>query len=74
MACKTTPLHGKDLLTEKMLAEGQSGKTPLTAHSETVFTMEGTGVEFLKDEKGAITAMIEHWVEGDRKYVRLDHR
>jgi hypothetical protein len=57
-----------------MLAEGQSGKTPLTAHSETVFTMEGTGVEFLKDEKGAVTAMVEHWVEGDRKYVRLDRR
>jgi hypothetical protein len=57
-----------------MLAEGQSGKTPLTAHSESVFTMEGTGVEFLKDEKGAVTAMIEHWVEGDRKYVRLDRQ
>jgi len=57
-----------------MLAEGQSGKTPLTAHSEAVFTMEGTGVEFLKDEKGAVTAMIEHWVEGDRKYIRLDHQ
>jgi hypothetical protein len=36
--------------------------------------MEGTGVEFLKDEKGAVTAMIEHWVEGDRKYVRLDRQ
>lgn len=57
-----------------MVAEGQSGKIPLTAHSETFFTMEGTGVEFLKDEKGSVTAMIEHWVEGDRKYVRLDRR
>ena len=56
-----------------MVAEGQSGKTPLTAHSETSFTMEGTGVEFVKDEKGSVTAMIEHWVEGDRRYVRLDH-
>jgi hypothetical protein len=57
-----------------MVAEGQSGKTPLVAHSETFFTMEGTGVEFLKDEKGSVTAMIEHWVEGDRKYLRLDVR
>ncbi|MBV8841978.1 MAG: hypothetical protein JO307_04120 [Bryobacterales bacterium] len=57
-----------------MVGEGQSGKTPLVAHSATFFTMEGTGVEFLKDEKGAVTAMVEHWVEGDRKYVRLDNR
>ena len=57
-----------------MVAEGKSGKIPLVAHSETFFTMEGTGVEFLKDEKGAVTAMIEHWVEGDRKYLRLDLR
>ena len=56
-----------------MIGEGQSGKVPLMAHSETFFTMEGTGVEFLKDEKGAVTAMVEHWVEGDRKYVRLNH-
>jgi hypothetical protein len=57
-----------------MVAEGRSGKIPLVAHSKTFFTMEGTGVEFLKDEKGKVTAMIEHWVEGDRKYLRLDHR
>jgi hypothetical protein len=56
-----------------MIGEGQSGKVPLMAHSETFFTMEGTGVEFLKDEKGAVTAMVEHWVEGDRKYVRMNH-
>ncbi len=55
-----------------MIAEGQSGKTPLTAHSETAFTMEGTGIEFVKDEQGAVTAMIEHWVEGDRRYLRLE--
>ena len=57
-----------------MLAEGKSGKVPLVAHSETYFTMEGTGIEFLKDPKGAVTAMIEHWVEGDRKYLRVDRR
>ena len=57
-----------------MVAEGQSGKIPLVAHSETFFTMEGTGVEFVRDEKGAVTAMVEHWVEGDRKYVRVDRK
>jgi hypothetical protein len=36
--------------------------------------MEGTGVEFLKDEHGAVIAMLEHWVEGDRKYVRLNRQ
>jgi len=55
-----------------MVAEGQSGKIPLVAHSEAFFTMEGTGVEFLKDDKGAVSTMIEHWVEGDRKYLRLN--
>jgi hypothetical protein len=27
-------------------------------------------VEFVKDPKGAVTAMIQHWTEGDRKFVR----
>ncbi len=53
-----------------MVAEGQAGKVPLTAHSETLFTMEGTGVEFVKDSKGTVSAMIEHWVEGDQNYKR----
>lgn len=57
-----------------LVGEGKSAKVPLVAHSDTYFTMEGTGVEFLKDEKGAVTAMIEHWVEGDRKYLRIDRR
>jgi hypothetical protein len=57
-----------------MVGEGQSGKIPLVAHSETFFTMEGTGVDFAKDEKGAVTAMTQHWVEGDRKYLRVDRR
>jgi hypothetical protein len=37
---------------------------------ENSFTMEGTGVEFVKDAKGAVTAMIQHWVEGDRYFAR----
>jgi len=53
-----------------MVAEGRAGKIPLIARSEDTFTMEGTGVEFVKDAKGAVSAMIEHWTEGDRNYAR----
>ena len=53
-----------------MVAEGQAVKIPLVAHSESSFTMEGTGVDFVKDTKGAVTGMIEHWTEGDRNYPR----
>jgi hypothetical protein len=40
------------------------------ARSENSFTMEGTGVDFVKDANGAVTAMIQHWTEGDRNMVR----
>ena len=53
-----------------MVGEGRAVKIPLVAHSETSFTMEGTGVDFVKDAKGAVTGMIEHWTEGDRNYPR----
>jgi hypothetical protein len=53
-----------------MIDRGGPGKIPLVAHSEVSFTMEGTGVEFVKDAKGAVRAMIEHWVEGDRYFAR----
>jgi hypothetical protein len=49
---------------------GGGGEIPLIAHAENNFTMEGTGVEFVKDAKGAVTAMIQHWVEGDRYFAR----
>jgi hypothetical protein len=49
---------------------GGAGKIPLIAHTETSFTMEGTGVDFVKDSKGAVIAMIQHWVEGDRYFAR----
>jgi hypothetical protein len=52
-----------------MIDQGGAGKVPLIAHSENSFTMEGTGVEFVKDTNGAVTAMVQHWVEGDR-YAR----
>jgi hypothetical protein len=47
-----------------------AGKLPLIEHSENSFTMEGTGVEFVKDAKGAVTAMIQHWTEMDRYFAR----
>lgn len=49
---------------------GGGGKIPLIAQTETSFTMEGTGVEFVRDSTGAVTAMIQHWVEGDRYFAR----
>ncbi|MGB6945505.1 MAG: hypothetical protein WBE37_24115 [Bryobacteraceae bacterium] len=49
---------------------GGGGKIPLIAQTEKSFTMEGTGVEFVTDSTGAVTAMIQHWVEGDRYFAR----
>jgi hypothetical protein len=54
----------------RLMIDSGSGKIPLVADSENGFTMEGTGVEFVKDAQGAITAMIEHWTEGDRYFPR----
>ena len=62
----TVSLEGNRL----MIDVGGTGKIPLVAHSENTFTMIGTGVEFVKDPKGAVTAMIQHWTEGDRNLVR----
>jgi len=47
-----------------------TGKIPLIAHSESNFTMEGTGIDFIKDEKGSVTGMVQHWAEGDRYQAR----
>ncbi len=54
----------------RLMIDPGSGKIPLIAHSETSFTMEGTGVEFVKDATGAVTSMVQHWTEGDRSYAR----
>lgn len=54
----------------RLMINPGAGKIPLVAHSETSFTMEGTGVDFVKDAKGTVTAMIQHWTEGDRNYAR----
>lgn len=53
-----------------LMIDAGAGKVPLVAHSDTSFTMEGTGIEFVKDKNGAITALLEHWVEGDRYFAR----
>ena len=47
-----------------------AGTIPLIAHAENDFTMEGTGVKFVKDAKGAVTGMIQSWSEGDRYFAR----
>ncbi len=47
-----------------------SGRIPLIAQSATSFTMEGTGVEFVKDSAGKVTGMVQHWNEGDRNFPR----
>jgi hypothetical protein len=43
-----------------------AGGIPLVAHGENSFTMEGTGIEFVKDASGAVIALVQHWAEGDR--------
>jgi hypothetical protein len=55
---------------DRLVINPGAGKLPLIAHSENSFTMEGTGVDFVKDAKGAVTAMIQHWSEGDRYFAR----
>ena len=49
-----------------LMIDPGAGKIPLIAHSESSFTMEGTVVDFVKDAKGAVTGMVQHWTEGDR--------
>jgi hypothetical protein len=54
----------------RLMIDPGAGKIPLMALSEKSFTMEGTGVEFVKDSKGAVTQMIQSWTEGDRFFPR----
>jgi hypothetical protein len=47
------------------------GKTPLFAQSETVFfTTIGPLIEFVKDDLGTVSHLIERGVEGEQKAVR----
>ena len=54
----------------RLMINPGAGKVPLIARSENTFTMEGTGVEFVKDAKGAVTTMVQHWTETDRYFTR----
>ena len=53
-----------------MIDPGGSGKIPLIAQSENSFSMEGNVVEFVKDAKGEVTGVVQHWTEGDRFATR----
>jgi len=54
----------------RLVIDPGAGKLPLIAQGENDFTMEGTGVKFAKDAKGAVTGMIQSWTEGDRYFAR----
>jgi hypothetical protein len=64
------PVAAISLEGSRLMIDSGNGKIPLVAHSESSFTMEGTGIDFVRDAKGAVSDMIEHWTEGDRDYVR----
>ena len=49
-----------------MIGPGGMGKIPLIAISENSFSMEGNVVEFIRDAKGEVTRIVQHWTEGDR--------
>ena len=53
-----------------MIDPGGMGKIPLVAMSEKSFSMEGNIVEFIKDEKGDVSKVVQHWTEGDRTATR----
>jgi hypothetical protein len=54
----------------RLMIDPGTGKLPLIAHGENDFTMEGTVVAFVEDAKGAVTAMIQRWNEGERRFPR----
>jgi hypothetical protein len=53
-----------------MLNQDGAGNIPLFAHSETLFTQEGTEIEFARDSQGAVLSLTQRLVEGDRVAVR----
>jgi hypothetical protein len=59
------------------LEEGQlaieqngAGRIPLFAHSETLFTQEGTEIEFIRNGDGVVTGLVQRYTEGDRLFTR----
>jgi hypothetical protein len=53
-----------------MINTDGAGKIPLIAQSESRFSMEGTLVDFIRDEHGTVTGYVQHWSEGDRYATR----
>ena len=53
-----------------MIDPGGMGKIRLIAMSPTSFSMEGNIVEFIKDAKGTVTEVVQHWTESDRHASR----
>jgi hypothetical protein len=49
---------------------GGGGKIALPAETETMFSVLGTKIEFVKNDQGAVTHLITHAVEGDFKSIR----
>jgi hypothetical protein len=61
------------LLTDNQLQLQPPGSTsgfPLTPESDTKFTLAGQLLEFVTDGQGAVTHLVLHIVEGDRKAIR----
>jgi hypothetical protein len=56
-----------------MDTEGK-GETPLIPVSETVFYLRAARIEFVKDDRGAVTHFTRTWAEGDLKYMRKPDR
>jgi hypothetical protein len=54
----------------QMLMQGDGPKVELTPLSATQFSADGVTLDFVKDERGAVTHLIAHIVEGDIKAVR----
>jgi hypothetical protein len=48
-----------------MIDQDGGGNVPLFAHSETTFTQEGQGIEFVKDSQGRVTGLIQRYTEAD---------
>lgn len=59
------------LVTGRLMIDMGSGKIPLIAHSEDGFTMEGTVIEFVKDDQGKVTGLVQTWNEGVRNFPRI---
>jgi hypothetical protein len=49
---------------------GSTSGFPLTPESDTKFTLAGQLLEFVTDGQGAVTHLVLHIVEGDRKAIR----